>query len=211
MQKAVVDDLFKSEILKDKDPRVQQAAAEASDLVKNDGLWSSLDTYVALMSPVAKVLDPVQGDLRGVGVVYAFFTRLLKHYSSFPFPGDEAGKQLKAHCLRMLQQGRAYLMRPIHLLGYLLDPRYVHDTAYPTDEEIKGASDVIRQLARAHDVRSEMLARGTHVDSELPQSFPAPTRDGISADYAKFRAKMGGSLSLEAVWEPNAVADSLAW
>lgn len=91
MQKAVVDGVFKSEILKDEDPRLRQAAAELSDLLKNDVLLRSLETYVALMSPVPKVLDAGQGDLPGVGVVYASFTRLLKHFSTFPFPGDEAG------------------------------------------------------------------------------------------------------------------------
>ena len=39
MQKAVVDDVFKNEVLKDKDAKARKAAAEASALVKNDALW----------------------------------------------------------------------------------------------------------------------------------------------------------------------------
>lgn len=111
----------------------------------------------------------------------------------------------------MLQQWRTYLLRPVHLLGYLLDPRYVDDTSYPMDEEDEGDIELILELARSHDVRTGMRASCTVIESELPPGFVTPTRDGISADYDRFRSKMGGPLALDAVWQPSAGANSLAW
>lgn len=83
LQKTVVDNEFKTQVMTDKDPRARQAAAEVSEYVKNDALWEKAKLYAALMRPVTKALDAGQGDVPGVGAVYTSFLRLQKHFTNF--------------------------------------------------------------------------------------------------------------------------------
>lgn len=211
MQKAVVDDQFKNVVLKDKDKRARDAAADTVQLVKDDKKWADLQAYVDLLAPVANTLDAGQGDTPGVGSVYSSFLKLNTHFQSFKYPATAAGAHLKAHCLAVLQRRRIYLLRPVHILAFLLDPRHVDSTNVPTDEEMQSAMDLLVELVEIHDTRLAMRASGKTADSELQPGYATPTRDGITADYTKFRAKQEGSFALRTVWDKSAVADALLW
>lgn len=71
--------------------------------------------------------------------------------------------------------------------------------------------DLLVDLAEIHDMHLEMRASGKTTDSELQPGYATPTRDGITADCMKFRAKQGGSFALRTVRDKSAVADALLW
>ncbi|KAK1865335.1 hypothetical protein I4F81_007868 [Pyropia yezoensis] len=200
MQEAVVDDQFKNVVLKDKDKPG-----------KDDKSWADLQAYVDPMAPVANALDPGQGDTPGVGSVYSSFLKLDTHFQSFKYHATAAGARLKAHCLAVLQRRRIYWLRLVHILDFLLDPRHVDSTNAPTNEEMQSAMDLLVKLAEIHDMRLAMRANGKTADSELQPGYETPTRDGITADYMKFRAKQGQSFALRTVWDKSAVTDALLW
>lgn len=115
--------------------------------------------------------------------MYSSFLKLDTHFQSFKYHATAAGARLKAHCLAVLQRRRIYLLRPVHILDFLSDPRHVDSTNVPTDEEMQSAMDLLVELAEIHDMRLAMRASGKTADSELQPGYETPTRDGITADY----------------------------
>lgn len=111
----------------------------------------------------------------------------------------------------MLQRRRSYLLRPVHVLAYLLDRHYVDSTNMPGESELGEATYLMMELARAHDVRAEMRSNELDKEEDLPPTFPTPTKDGVEAEFFMFRAKAGGSFRLPMVWRESAMADGLCW
>jgi len=211
MQKAVVDDVFKNEVLKDKDAKARKWAAEASALVNNDALWSQLQLLAELLRQVATALYEGQADGSAMGSVFGSFFTLEKHLTSFKYPETPVGAQLKHHCLVNLQHRRSYLLRPAHVLSYLLDPRYSGAPNQPTQDKIKSAMVLMHKLASSEEERRALVAGGHVSMDQLPPTYETPMRDAVGGHYAKRRAKTGGFLALSFVWEAGSVADTVSW
>lgn len=166
MQMAVVDDHFKNMVLLDKDKRGRDPAVDVVQPFKNVKTWADLQLHVNLLEPVANALDNDQGDMPGIGSVYAPFLRLLTYFQWFKYPATPAGAGLKAYCLLVLQQRRTYLVRPVNIFAYLLDPRHVDSSDMPTNAAIQDAMDFLVELEKAHDLRLAMRASGITTESQ---------------------------------------------
>ena len=92
-----------------------------------------------------------------MGSVFGSFSTLEKHLTSFMYPESPVGAQLKHHCLVKLQYRRSYLLRPAHVLAYLLDPRYLGAPNQPTQDEIESAM----VLMQARVFRGQMQGLGS--------------------------------------------------
>jgi len=67
--------------------------------------------------------------------MHSFFL-MDEHFTNFQFPMTTAGRQLKTHSLSCLSRRRSYLLRPVHTLAYLLDPRFSRAACQPSGAEV---------------------------------------------------------------------------
>jgi len=211
IQKTVVDDVIKNEVLKDKYMQARKAAADVADMATSDSQWEALQVLADLLRPIATALDKGPANNSGMGSVFASFFHLDKHFATFKFPLNLLGTQLKAYCCAKLHQRRSYLLRHSHELACLLDPRVQDAADQPTQVELQSAMELMEKLASSEYNRKALVAAGITSLDQLPATYDTAVRDEVGGDYAKWRAKSGGSLQLPFVWEKSSVADALTW
>lgn len=85
-----------------------------------------------LLKSVAIALDVGQRDAGGFGMVMRSFFLMEQHFGTYAYPSTFEGRQLNTHCLGASAQRLTYLMRPVHTLTYLLDPRYTRAAEQPS-------------------------------------------------------------------------------
>jgi len=211
MEKAAVDAIFRSLCLRSQTAAQREAAAEAVQQIKDEANWDALALVVKLLKPVAMALDVGQTDTGGLGLVMHSFFLLNRHFNSFSFPATAAGRQLKHYCLSCVATRRTYLLRPVHTLAYLLDPRFSRAQDQPDGVEVGEAVALLKVLAEAHDTRAALLEANETDVSKLPTDYPRPTSTNIMGEYTDFRSRTGGAFLVDTTWEKGTIRNPLSW
>ncbi|KAK1865080.1 hypothetical protein I4F81_007615 [Pyropia yezoensis] len=211
MEKAVVDTSFRSLCLRSPSATQRKSAAETAAQVKEENNWDAVALVVGLLKPVAKALDVGQRDTGGLGLVMRSFFLMEEHFASFKFLATEVGRKLRTHCLSCQSSRRRYLLRPLHTLAYLLDPRFSRAAGQPSGVEIGAAIDLLKMLAKAHDTSDALTAANEMDESKLAADYPCPTTADIMSEYTDFRSRTGGTILMESTWEEGTVRNPLSW
>lgn len=211
MEKAAVDTAFREQCLRSPATAQRDAAKEAVKQIQDEQNWEALELVKTLLEPVAISLDVGQVNTGGLGMVMRSFFLMSKHFVTFKYPSTDEGRRLKSHCLSSLEQRRTYLLRPIHTLAYLLDPRFCQAVDQPSQQEVAAAVDLMLNLAAAHDTRLALVRANEDDPSKLPEDYPRTTVDNIIGEYTDFRSRTGGSFLMDAAWGKSAVRNPLSW
>ena len=211
IEKAAVDGNFRALCLRSPTASQREAAAAAVMQIKDEANWDALKLVVDLLKPVAKALDVAQRDGGGLGLVMHSFFLMDEHFTNFQFPMTTAGRQLKTHSLSCLSRRRSYLLRPVHTLAYLLDPRFSRAACQPSGAEVGEAVARLKSLAEAHDTRAALCAARETAETKLPNDYPRPTRTNILGEYTDFRSRTGGAFFMDTTWEEGTVRNPLSW
>ena len=211
MEKAAVDASFRSLCLWSQTKAQRDAVAEAVQQIKDEANWDAAALAEKVLKPVTMALDAGQRDTGGLRLVKHSFFLLERHFNSFSCPATAAGRQLKHYCFSCLATRRTYLIRPVHTLAYLLDPRFSHTQEQPNGNEIGEAVALHKVLSEAHDTRAALLEANETDASKLPTACPRPASTNIMGEYTEFRSRTGGSFLMDTTWEERTIRNPLSW
>jgi len=192
MEKAVVDAAFKTECLLKGSVEQRKAAADVAQAVKRDSSWEELGMVSKLLEPLGTALDVGQSDGSCLGMVRSALFHLHHHFSSFEYPASSERLLLRQHVMQSLRERKTYTLRPVHILSYLLDPRYVDHADQPDASEMCTAFGFLKALAAAHDIKLALVEHGCDNEADLPTTYKRATSEAVLAEYTAFRSKAVG-------------------
>jgi len=164
-----------------------------------------------LLQPQAASVDVGQTDGCGLGRVRHSFFMLLEHFNSFAYSAAADPAQLEQHVLQALASRKAYYLRPVPMLSFLLDPRYVGRTMQMSPTELACAMVLLKFMVASHDVKSALSNEIYENESYLPANFWKDISHNIMTKYTSFRARKRGALKLPISWAEATAADPNSW
>lgn len=166
---------------------------------------------LALLEPLAHVLDNGQSNGRRLFMVRSAMCRLEAHFGFFSYAHFSASPQLRQHVPQNLKQQQSNALRPIHMLAYILDSRYTDGRAGTDATELCGALDLLKAMAAAHDVKLALAKYDCTEDMDQRADYWKVTASNVMDEYTAFKAKAAGTLVLPMVWLNNTARNPLAW
>ena len=153
MEKAVVDAVFKSECLSGGTAKQRAAVLKACTAAQNQTKRDKIAFVDEFLQPLGVAHDVGQRNGRGLGAARRALFTLHEHFVAFSYPPTIEGTGLPQHVLRAVEKRRNYTLRPTHSLVYLLEARYVNKKEQLAADELSAAIDLLRSMARAHDIK----------------------------------------------------------
>jgi len=163
------------------------------------------------IEPLGTALDVGQSDGRCLGVVRSALFHLHHHFFSFDFSESSERLLLRQHVMQYLNERKRYTLRPVHIISYLLDPRYVDRADQPYDSEMSTAFYLLKTLAAAHDIKLALVVHGCDKEADLPTTYKRATSEAVLAEYTAFRSKAIDNFVLEKVWEERTFSNPQQW
>ncbi len=118
----------------------EEITDDISEKLLDTGWWATLDTLLALLTPVKQVLRVLDSNKPTISKIYDLMYSLGVQIGKLEVPWQ-------ADAVRCFDERWVYLHSPIHAAGYALDPEYLETIGSTSSDVMEGLFETVDRLS----------------------------------------------------------------